>query len=49
MAGGKNIVEICNVKLKKAIQSYYVSKNKNAVLKIIELAKQLAELYGLQE
>ena len=46
-SGGAGTVEDCNVELKKAIQRYYVSKDKMAVLQIIKVAKQLAEIYGL--
>lgn len=48
-SGRKEIVEDCNIKLKKAVQRYYVSKDRSAVLQIIKVAKQLAEIYGLQE
>lgn len=48
-SGGKKIIESCNADLKKAIQSYYIEKDKNAVLQILRIANQLADLYGLQE
>ena len=48
-AGGKEIIESCNDKLKKAIQNYYISGDKTAVLEILSIAKRLANLYGLQE
>lgn len=48
-AGGKKIIESCDADLKKAIQSYYIEKDKNAVLQILKIANQLADLYGLQE
>ena len=47
-AGGKETIASYDNKLKKAIQRYYISKDKTAVLEILNLAKQLAELYGLQ-
>ncbi len=43
------MIEDCNAKLKKAIQSYYISNDKEAVLRILEIAKQLAALYNLTE
>lgn len=48
-SGGKEIIESCNADLKKAIRSYYIEKDKNAVLQILKIANQLANLYGLQE
>ncbi len=48
-SGGKEIIETCNANLKKAIQNYYITKDKNAVLQILKLAKQLADIYGLEE
>lgn len=48
-SGGKEIIESCNAELKKAIQSYYIGKDKNAILHILKIANQLADLYGLQE
>ena len=36
-------------KAKKAIQSYYISNDKEAILRILEIAKQLATLYNLTE
>ena len=48
-SGGKEKIEEFNTELKKAIRKYYVTKDKNAILQIIKVAKQLAEIYGLQE
>lgn len=48
-SGEKEIIESCNAELKKAIQSYYIGKDKNAILHILKIANQLADLYGLQE
>lgn len=48
-SGAKKIIESCNADLKRAIQSYYIEKDKNAVLQILKIANQLADLYGLQE
>lgn len=48
-SGGKEMIETCNANLKKAIQNYYITKDKKAVLRILKLAKQLADIYGLEE
>lgn len=48
-SGGEEMIESCNANLKKAIQSYYIEKDKSAVLQILKIANQLADLYGLQE
>ena len=46
-AGIGNSVEDLDSKLKKAIQKYYISKDKYSVLDIIKIAKHLAELYNI--
>lgn len=43
-SGNQKTVEIYNLKLKKAIQNYYIEKDSNALLEIIENARKLAEL-----
>ena len=48
-SGNREMIEDCNAKLKKAIQSYYISNDKEAILRILEIAKQLATLYNLTE
>ena len=48
-SGSQEMIDDCNVKLKKAIQSYYISNDKAAVLRILEIAKQLAALYDFTE
>ena len=48
-SGSREMIDECNAKLKKAIQSYYISNDKKAVLQILETARQLAVLYGLTE
>lgn len=48
-SGEKEAIEKYNASLKKAIQNYYISKDKNAVLQILKLAQQLADIYGLKE
>lgn len=48
-AGGKEMIESCNTDLKKAIQRYYIEKDKDAILQILKIANQLADIYGLQE
>ncbi len=48
-SGSHEMIEDCNAKLKKAIQSYYISNDKEAVLRIFEITKKLIVLYGLDE
>lgn len=48
-SGEKEMIERYDARLKKAIQNYYISKDKKAVLQILKLAQQLADIYGLQE
>lgn len=48
-SGSHEMISECNAKLKKAIQSYYISNDKEAVLRILEIAGQLATLYNLTE
>lgn len=43
------MIESCNTDLKKAIQRYYIEKDKDAILQILKIANQLADIYGLQE
>ena len=47
-SGNCETIDSCNRKLKKAIQAYYVSDDKKAILEILRLAQQLAELQGLR-
>ena len=46
-SGAEDSVETCDVKLKKAIQNYYISKDKTALLEIIDIAQRLVRLYDL--
>lgn len=48
-SGSREMIDECNTKLKKAIQSYYISNDRSAVLEILEIARQLAALYDLTE
>ena len=48
-SGSREMIVDCNAKLKKAIQSYYIFNDREAVLRILEIAKQLAALYELTE
>lgn len=48
-SGSCETIDACNTELKKAIQSYYISNDKEAILKILKIARQLATLYELTE
>ena len=47
-SGSTDDVSQYNEQLKKAIQSYYIEKDEKAVLRILEYAKRIAEIYRLQ-
>lgn len=46
-SGSSEMIEKYNNELKKAIQNYYIDKDKSSILEIIESAQQLARLYDL--
>lgn len=48
-SGNNEMISEYNAMLKKAIQSYYISNDKEAILRILEIAGQLAALYNLSE
>ena len=46
-SGNQKKIDQCNSQLKKAIQNYYIAKDRTAVLEILEIAHKLADLYNL--
>lgn len=46
-SGSQKKIDAYNSQLKKAIQNYYITNDRTAVLEIIEIAHKLAELYNL--
>ena len=48
-SNNRQAIDECNAKLKKAIQSYYISNEVDATLRILEITKKLIALYGLSE
>ena len=46
-SGIVDTVEICDAKLKKAIQRYYISRDESAIVDILDIAQQLAKIYNL--
>lgn len=46
-SGSQKIIDAYNAQLKKAIQNYFISDDRTAVLKIIDIAHKLADLYSL--